>query len=482
MKITPLLAVFSLVCVMLAGTGGAHGADVSVSSTGHAVEEDESHADAAKPLGCVDSCTNPRICLLNGVSHRYRNAHSTYRGGKWYKSRTSNQFWKGCAWVNAADVRHPSDPRLHRVAGRWRRYSKSHPGISSLVRYGGKWFKDSKLRSYWAGGRWHRVQLSRNRFNPYVSRTASGIWARRTDGKKFRVWEGYWTNSAGLLFVNRKWVKRQRVIRNDPHFRYNKSTKTWVNRSWRSKDKWAKGRQYVFKWGVWFRKAKSNLCFVNRKWVPYAKLHRNNPNWKKLANGRWAKVGVKTPYVKKNGFWYKYATSTELFYKGQWRHAEKFLNQWRARAARSQLLRGQLTNDMTEAVESQVELQFAKFMKWFTSTYLRGGQNVVDQNLVSVDDINLRNKKWDIEPNPSPAEKEAPGVNVGAPPVTNWLVDGKTAPSTKSPLAMAHAADGSKMANLAVSSTEAKAGEAGEAMVDEDMDDMPMQDPSLPAP
>lgn len=94
-------------------------------------------------------------------------------------------------------------------------------------------------------------------------------------------------------------------------------------------------------------------------------------------------------------------------------------------SARRRIKRGGLSAGMRDAVKNQVYTNFARFIKWFVSNYLRGGNDLKNQFLKTDKAIGLSDR-FNPEPHPRRNENNPFSDTPNAPgDVASWLVDGR---------------------------------------------------------
>jgi hypothetical protein len=372
---------------------------------------------STKPAGCRPSRTNPQICRLKGVVYRYRNRRAVKRRGRWYRSKRSQLVWKRGRWVKArGSARHPTDPRYKRVAGRWVRRPAAK--TRRYVRVKGLWWRSKAQKRFWWRARWNRPVWLKPRNDPRRYRiAATGKWGYRLR-HKFVLWQGIWLRRKGSRrgYWNGKWVSLRRLIGGNPNFRRNRKGK-WRNVSLR------RPTTYALKWGKWFRSRRSPLYFRNRKWTLYSTAHWNNPTWRMTRQGRWRRLpsppGAAAAAVPKKGqggfFW---RGNNLVFYHGRWIPRRALLRAKRARAAMRTLRTGGIPADMRQAIKAQVFDNFSRFMKWFISNYLRGGNGVRRARLAR-----NRGVPYADRLDPGTPVRQTSAATTKA--LRDWVVDGK---------------------------------------------------------
>jgi hypothetical protein len=236
----------------------------------------------------------------------------------------------------------------------------------------------------------------------------------------------------------------------DPRMVWSLTRKTWVRKAGLKSGTYVKRAN-----GVWYRRGGNKFAYVAGRWVsPRVATKRyidaayaDNPYMRKARGGKWTcrKGGRKWRYV--GGLWHMSLKSKRVYFGGQWRtlrearrlqrrrgrlgqgrlRGKKLRRKWRptkvyrngayegktkgyvgtrgSKVARSQLGAGNLTPDVKNAVQAQVRANFARFMSWFISNYMRGG-HYMDKSFLAKKIVENRSK-FNVEPLPEP-KNEAP--------------------------------------------------------------------------
>lgn len=416
MKRLVLLVLVGLAAVCVATSGAAGSEERAVveasSSASTSLEAgDSARWVATKPAGCVPSRTNPQTCRLKGVVYRYRNRRAVKRRGRWYRSKRSQLVWKRGRWVKArGTARHPTDPRYKRVAGRWVRRPTSK--TRRYVRVKGLWWRSKAQKRFWWKARWNRPAWLKPKNDPRRYRiAATGKWGYRLK-HKFVLWQGIWLRRKGSRrgYWNGKWRSLRKIIAGNPNFMRNRKGK-WRNVSLRRPTK------YTLKWGKWFRSRNSPLYFRNRKWVLYSTAHWNNPAWRMNRRGKWRRLTEKAvPYKRQGGYYWR--GNNLVFYHGRWISRRALLRAKKARTAMRTLRTGGIPEDMRQAIKAQVFTNFSRFMKWFISNYLRGGNGVRRARLARNRTVPYRDR---LDPGTPLPQTSTVAVKA----LGDWVVDGK---------------------------------------------------------
>jgi hypothetical protein len=379
-----------------------------------------------RPAGCRPSLADPRVCLLRGATVYYRNRLAVKRSGVWYKSKTSAVKWSSGKWVRARVVRHPTDPRYVRVAGRWVRRSRAGKKLGAkYVRRGALWWRSAALRRFYSGGRWRKPYWLQRANSPNY-RKLGGRWVkRRANARGAVLWNGLWRRGK-VAYWQGRWRPLGKVIGGDPNLKKQKKTGKWANTAY------TRASPYVIRYGRWFRKG-TNMVFRGRKWVRYGRVHNNDPRYRRTRRGRWARVkGAGRAFQRRGNTWYR--PGNRVFRNGRWISATRYRALARGKDARRVLARGELPSGMRSAVKAQVKVNFSRFIKWFISNYLRGGNNLNAAKRIETAAIRVTDAF-----NPQPYEvkagaPEALGASTrGPPPTASWLIDAAVRESSRRP-------------------------------------------------
>eukprot|EP00162_Nutomonas_longa_P024911 comp9364_c0_seq1/m.10811 comp9364_c0_seq1/g.10811 ORF comp9364_c0_seq1/g.10811 comp9364_c0_seq1/m.10811 type:complete len:488 (+) comp9364_c0_seq1:175-1638(+) len=334
--------------------------------------------------------------------------------------------------------------RLSRSQGRLVAVSKrfTDKGIRTMIGPNG-YGKPDDPRKEWRKGKWRtKTTLSAATLNRF--RFRNNMWFSGPGYKRVFVDFRWWPADR----VNRGFVNR--LYRNNPYMR-------------RRGGKWSairRRRSFIRRNGVWYRRKHSKRVYINGRWMSLRRAMRYDPNF----SSRYGKIvysnaGTSRYWQSPSGWWFLYRGSRHVFFRGHWtsvlsdrrwkrvcrrrnycyydnmdpnsfarrdalrynRHARR----WPLGFAQQEMRDGHLTPDLRSLIRNQVHQRFFRFMMWFITNYMRGGNYAHNRFLISR--IHGLVDKFDVEPTPSKNEEEVgnPSVithNVPA----KLLVDGWT--------------------------------------------------------
>ena len=256
------------------------GARVSVATP--AVEDRNA---GLRPVGSV-SPTDPWKCWDAGwtrcevTSERLKYVH---RGGKWYRSSLSNDYWVNGTWSHEAVAPHPNDPNVQKLAGKFVLKAPAYRD-DAWVHKMDRWWKAADSRHYYHNGTW-TVARDRNATDPrgylvggeWKLRTdLSGAelqWVRRQVGPTVTVW--CQDNSCVRHWVDGRWqlTPSAREHMNNPAYwnkRYeNKRTGEFV------RDESAATHRFAKKRGLWYKSLASPFYYLGGEWYREAPQNRD---------------------------------------------------------------------------------------------------------------------------------------------------------------------------------------------------------------
>eukprot|EP00163_Fabomonas_tropica_P003909 TRINITY_DN1346_c0_g1_i1.p1 TRINITY_DN1346_c0_g1~~TRINITY_DN1346_c0_g1_i1.p1 ORF type:complete len:452 (+),score=99.08 TRINITY_DN1346_c0_g1_i1:1035-2390(+) len=307
-------------------------------------------------------------------------------------------------------------------AGRWLKRNMRTSAMRRIVKWGGRWWRSKRKVYFYSNGKWVKPAYMKVANNPWYYKR-KGYWIKTTKKHPYTIWHGFWRRNrrSRQVFWNRRWINIREAIRNDPHFAYSASKRRYYRKYLRPR--------YNLRQGMWFKKKGSEKVFHNRKWVNFNQLYKNDPRYLR-ARGKdgltWVRPKLTEPYVYRRGYWFDTMHGKKVFVNRKWVDAKTFFRRNSQVKQRKKHWKGKLSTDMRGAVQNQVSQNFATFMKWFISNYLRAGNNLPNKFKVKNHAMSAKDS-LDPEPYARPRGTEQPGVKHGPPPAQGWLVDGSLA-------------------------------------------------------
>lgn len=338
----------------------------------------------------------------------------------------------------------PNDPRKVMTRGKGWAFKKDM-SVEQRNRFrflNGLWYSGPGLKKAYVDFRWWpagRVTRSFLRMmylnNPYMV-YRSGKWVARK--RRYGWWRrnGVWWRSrtSNVCYVAGRWLHVDQAIRLDPNFRVR------VEGSERRVTYRPLGQTRFWQapTGRWFRREGSPYAYLHGAWVNVSRLR----NWKRVCDPRRPK---RCWYKRKGGpadarslteqakdgepfNMGRPSTSNRAYHHGRWVNGNLKVTAAQTRMRRANLLRGVLTKDVMRSVKAQVHRNFLRFIRWFITNYMRGGNYAKFELLAR--DLTPSHDNVDVEPRPKPTDAlGAVGTTTFAPPPPNpeiELVDGMT--------------------------------------------------------
>jgi hypothetical protein len=285
----------------------------------------------------------------------------------------------------------PDDPRKVWKQGRWQTKTSLRPEqLQRFRKYHGVWYSGPRRRYAYVDFRWWPAKkvtrgmvdrLYRN--NPYMKWNAERHeWTCLN--RKHPWWRrnGLWRSHRGsrVVYLAGRWMDMKKARAIDPHFQLR--GKSWVYNSP------AFTRYFQTPSGRWLRHRGSRFGYSHSRWMDVTR----NPRWVRVCprgNGGASSRGnpcfydvphrgVKGKFTmdSRGVFWKIGAGGRRFAYlNGQWvpydramRQISSIQGQWVNRYAKL------IPKDVRDDVDAQVKRNVFRFLKWFISNYMRGGQ------------------------------------------------------------------------------------------------------------
>jgi hypothetical protein len=288
---------------------------------------------------------------------RYVGSTWTKRGGRWWKSPTSNYYYSHGKWRLSVRM-HPTNPTLKWRAGRWVGRKLTAAQRKWVKRYG-RWWRCAHCHVYYRNGRWVRERSAALADNPYYRRDRMGVFVKRqyrsstaaavASGKPATT--GVSKATAKLLPLRPKYQRVGRLFWRTPTSLQYYRNQRWFTADPRVNDpRWRP--RFARRCGSW--DARKMAQCRKAKWHLLPK-HL----WKSSSGAAWVKVG---------GRWWSDKRRVYYWHRGAWKRAGGVAGKRRLAASRALRVlnaRGGAIDLRRNAVNAATKKELSQFLNWF---------------------------------------------------------------------------------------------------------------------